>query len=207
MMSTRNISIAVLMLFAFVLLGISATTNSGSWQLAKEKDAIKVFTRTSTLGNLKDSKGVMQIKASVDDVIQLLSKFDNYTKWMYKCSESKLLKRVSETEYYVYTVTDAPWPVSDRDLISKVNAEKKADGTVSLKLTGVKDYIPVKPDKVRVPRFSGLWQASPKSNGMVEVTYQLESDPGGSLPDWVANATATDIPYFTLYEMKKLLEK
>ncbi len=207
MISTKNISIAVLMLFAFALLGVSASTNSGSWQLAKEKDAIKVFTRPSALGSLKDSKGVMQIKASVDDVIQLLSKFDNYTKWMYKCSESKLLKRVSETEYYVYTVTDAPWPVSDRDLISKVNAEKKADGTVSLKLTGVKDYIPEKSGKVRVPRFNGLWQASPKSNGMVEVTYQLESDPGGSLPDWVANATATDIPYFTLFEMKKLLEK
>ncbi|QQS30140.1 MAG: START domain-containing protein [Sphingobacteriales bacterium] len=198
--------ISLSLLIVFLLLGIGAT-NKSSWQLAKEKDAIKVFTRPSSLGNLKDSKGVVQVKASVDDVVELLRKFDGYTKWMYKCSESKLLKQVSETEYYVYTVTDAPWPVSDRDLISKVIAEKKADGTVSFKLTGVKDFIPEKSDKVRVPRFSGLWQASPKPNGMVEIIYQLESDPGGSLPDWLANSTATDIPYYTLLEMKKLLAK
>lgn len=204
-MCKQNKIIALLLAFVFMLFGFT-TGGSGTWQLAKEKGDIKVFTRTSAMGSLKDSKGVVQIKASVDDVLNLLRNFDGYTKWMYKCAESKLLKRVSETEYYVYTVTDAPWPVSDRDLIAKVNAEKKADGTVALTLSGVKDYIAEKPGKVRVPRFNGLWQVSPKANGVVEVIYQLESDPGGSLPDWVANATATDIPFYTLSEMKKLLE-
>lgn len=203
-MLTKNKIITLLLLAAATLAGFVAAPDT--WSLAKEKGGIKVYTRQSSLGNLKDSKGVVQIKASVDDVLTLLRNFDGYTKWMYKCSESKLLKRVSDTEYYVYTVTDAPWPVTDRDLISKVNAEKKPDGTITLKLTGVKDFIPEKPGKVRVPRFSGIWQASPKPNGTVEVLYQLESDPGGSLPDWVANATATDIPFFTLSEMKKLLE-
>jgi len=203
-MPTKHKIIVMLLVAATALAGFAAAPDT--WSLAKEKGGIKVYTRQSAISSVKDSKGVMQIKASVDDVLGLLRNFDGYTKWMYKCSESKLLKRVSEAEYYVYTVTDAPWPVTDRDLISKVNAEKKPDGTITLKLTGVKDFIPEKPGKVRVPRFSGLWQATPKPNGMVEVLYQLESDPGGSLPDWVANATATDIPFFTLAEMKKLLE-
>ncbi len=205
-MKKSNIVLAAALFLVFAIMSFTPT-HSGTWELAKEKGVIKVYTRTSAMGSLKDSKGVMQVKSTVDDVLTLLRKFDQYSKWMYRCPESKLLKKVSEAEYYVYTVTDAPWPVTDRDLVTHVKAEQKPDGTIILNLSGVKDYIPVKPDRVRVPRFKGLWQVTPKTNGMVEITYQLESDPGGSLPDWVANATATDIPFFTLVEMKKLLEK
>ncbi len=179
----------------------------GDWNLEKDKEGVKVYTRKSATSSLKDSKATVTIKTNVDAVLDLLRDFDNYPKWMYKCSEGRLLKGVSDREFYVYSVIDSPWPVSDRDLATHVTATQEADGTTILKMDGVASYTDKVKDRVRVPEFDGFWKVAPNGDGTVTVTYQFHSDPGGSIPDWMANSTSVDIPYHTLLNMKNKLEK
>ncbi len=192
--------------FAFVFLVFQAIALSGSWELAKEKNGVKVFTRTSASSSLKDSKAMVNLPANSDKVIELLNNFDNYPKWMHKCTKGKLLKRISETECYVYTVIDSPWPVSDRDLITHVVATEKNDGTIILEMKGIGDFIPKKDGMVRITDFDGFWKIAPADNNTVDLIYQFHTDPAGSIPDWMANMTSVDIPYFTLENMKKRLK-
>ena len=200
MKSFSKISVLTLVLAFFAFQAIAL---SGSWELAKEKNGIKVYTRTSASSSLKDSKATVSLEANSDRVIELLNDFDNYPKWMYKCTAGKMLKKVSDTEFYVYTVIDSPWPVADRDLISHVTATEKSDGTIILDMKGAADYVPKKDGMVRITEFSGFWKITPASNGTVDLVYQFHTDPGGSIPDWMANMTSIDIPYFTLEKMKE----
>ena len=70
-------------------------------------------------------------------------------------------------------------------------------------MKGAADYIPKKDGMVRITEFSGFWKITPASNGTVDLVYQFHTDPGGSIPDWMANMTSIDIPYFTLEKMKE----
>lgn len=194
----------VLTIFSFVL--CLPASFAQSWSLSKDKKGVKVYTRPSSTSNLKDAKAVVTINATVQDAIDLLNNFSGYPSWMHECSEGKLLKRVSETEYYVYNVTNAPFPVSDRDLIVHTTATQAADGTVTLNMVGDADYIAEKRGIVRIPNFKGYWKIAPKGEKQIEVTYEFASDPGGSIPAWLANQTSTDLPLNTLINMKNKLE-
>lgn len=186
-------------------LGVYAT--GSGWQLAKEKSGVKVYTHDNYSNGMKGAKGVVQIRATVDQALDLLRNFSSYPQWMYQCSEAKLLKQISDTEFQVYSVVDAPFPVSDRDLVSTVSASQDASGAITLRLGCLPKGHPEKSGKVRIPRFEGAWILTPKTNGTIEVVYQYASDPGGSIPTWVANASLTDIPLYTLIKMKEKLEK
>ena len=180
--------------------------NNG-WQLAKKKQGVQVFLKSMPGTKLKASKGIVRIKSSVDEALALLQDFDNLKNWLFSCSESKLIKQVSETEHYVYTVIDAPWPVSDRDLPAKSIASRTPEGGILIKLEAAPDSYPKRKGMVRVKKMQGHWKITPVGSDEIEVEYYLFNDPGGNIPDWAVNTSATDIPLRTLVTMKEKLEQ
>ncbi|MFO6080183.1 START domain-containing protein, partial [Pseudomonas aeruginosa] len=47
---------------------------------------------------------------------------------------------------------------------------------------------PEEKGQIRVPKLVGEWKLQPKGQGVTEVTYQVETEPGGSIPSWLANS-------------------
>jgi ribosome-associated toxin RatA of RatAB toxin-antitoxin module len=174
-----------------------------SWELAKDKNGVKVSTRKIEGYTLKEFKGETIVKASSDKVLAMLKNIEGYVNWMPDCKESKALKKISETEFYQYTVTDAPWPVTDRDNVAHMKISEKEKGTYHIALKGSPDYIAKNSAYVRVPQLKASWKIIPQSNGGTKVVYQGLASAGGSIPDWMANMTSIDIPYFTLEKMKE----
>ncbi len=41
-----------------------------------------------------------------------------------------------------------------------------------------------------MPEFGGFWRLRPLADGQVEITYRVHGDPGGHVPDWLANYAA-----------------
>ena len=91
-----------------------------------------------------------------------------------------------------------PWPVTGRDVVIHVTTEKTADGTVIRHLKADPTYIPEEKGQIRVPKLVGEWKLQPKGQGVTEVTYQVETEPGGSIPSWLANSFVVDAPLNTL---------
>jgi len=176
------------------------------WEIAKNQNGIKVFTRKNS-GEMKEYRGETTIAASIDDVFNLLNKFENYASWMPSCLENKVIKRISETELYQYNVTDAPWPVSDRDSVIKTKITKQTSGVIMIELSAAPDYIPEKSGRVRVPSFKGYWKLTPKDANNTQVVYEGKPSAGGSIPAWLANSSVIDVPFNTLAEIKSRLAK
>ena len=106
---------------------------------------------------------------------------------------------------WVYSQFNAPWPVKPRDSIVRVATEFSADGSVMRYLNEETEYLPLPQGFVRVSQLEGFWQLKPVEGG-VEVVYQVHSDPGGSLPAWLANSFVVDAPFNTLINLRQLAE-
>ena len=180
---------------------------SQNWELEKDKEDIQIYTRTVAGYAIKEYKATTTLKTTVAKLTNLLKDHENLKSWFVKCPMSKLLRKVSEDEYYVYFLNDAPWPVSDRDNITKMTFELLDNGTQLIHLVGVPDYIPEKPDIVRLPSMQAKWIFEPQANGMVKITQQVLADLGGKIPGWLANFAIVDAPFETLSNLRKELKK
>lgn len=198
-----------ILLLGVVLIGVAQLVGDApaEFTLDKDKHGVKVYTRKIEGSSLKEFKGVTAIKTSLTSLVALMDDTDSYTQWLHNVKGAKLVQLINQKERITWTHINAPWPVSDRDTVtySKIVQDPKSK-TVTIYLKGVADKYPVQSGKVRVPALKGFWQFIPNASGYVTVIYQVHSDPGGSIPDAIANATATDIPYHTLLNMHKLVK-
>ena len=180
---------------------------SQEWKLEKEEDGVKVFTRKVEGYAIKEYKATITLNTTINKLINLLKDHSNLKNWFVKCPISKRLKKISDNEYFVYFLNDAPWPISDRDNITKMTFELLENGTQLVHLKCVPDYLPKQPNIVRLPRMHAKWIFEPKADGFVKVTQQVLADLGGKIPGWLINFAIVDAPFETLCNLRKEIGK
>lgn len=193
-----------------LFLGLShfsyAQKDQGAWHLKKSENGINVYTRNSEESAYKELRSTVTIKTSLNSIVALLNDFESYPEWVYRCSKSKTLKRISETENFHYQTVEAPWPVDSRDFVVQLHlSQDPATKVVSIKSTCKPDYIPRVPGHVRITEFKALWTLTPLKDGSVEIVYELLVNPGGYVPAWLVNLAVVDGPYETMLHLKDLV--
>lgn len=176
------------------------------WELEKNANGIKVYTRKNEGDRIKEFKAITTIFASRIKIAEVVTRISDYPNWYPHCGEAKVRKIISSTERQVYYRLDLPWPADDRDclMIMKVKANKAKKETViyfsndggSTKLS----------DAIRMPSAEGFWKLTSLEDEKTKVTFQFSSDPGGNLPAWIINMFIVDGPYDTFIELKKKVE-
>lgn len=195
----------------FIILIVSLLTSydafSQAWVLKMYQEGISVYTRKIDGSNVVEFKGEVTIKSNLAGILTLIDSVSEYPKWMHNCAESRRIKKIDYCSGYSYYVIKAPWPVSDRDacIYYKVTQDPTSK-VVTISIKGVKDYLPEKPDRVRVPVVTASWQMTPISKGVTKVVYQAHSEIGGLVPDIIVNAYITETPYYNLLHMRTIVE-
>ncbi len=205
-----NISVAV------------ASTKTGNWQLVKNKDGIKIFTRAVKGSDYKAFRGVVKIQASFDNLLAIMADTRTNCQWMHQCGKPTVLRQVSFTERYIYQVNYLPAPLWNRDIImhSIARANKRGD-VVTIDLKAVPNYCDYRKLRacrklsqrkageryVRIKQARGYFKLRKLSNALVEVTWQMHADPGGELYGWMANLNLVEIPFSTLKGLKNFVKK
>lgn len=204
MNSYKKIKGTALLVFTVISAAFSQTTE---WKLAKEQNGIKVYTRHVDGFAIAELKTELTVNAPLNAVIAVITDADNYSKWIYSCTSSAILKKVSETDQYQYQVNDVPYPFSDRDIVIHFkiwqDPETKKVFTSS---TGVPDYIAEKDGLVRVPTFIGGYEITALSENEVKIMYQVRLDPGGNIPDWMVNLFIVKGPYESTKKLRERVE-
>ena len=196
-------SAALLSLSQFSLADVSP------WQLEahdEDKD-IKVFTREVAGSELKEFKGVTHIKADVNAFVALLKDDPQATSWMHNVIVFDVKERVSDEETLIYTVNEAPWPVTNRDTYIRSIMTADANGVVTSSIKAEPDYAEKNDDYVRMPSVNGAWTFTPQAEGMVEVVYQVHANPGGALPNWLVNSIVVETPMETLTNLHEKVQE
>ena len=184
---------------------LAAGAHADDWQVAKDEGGIKISLSDVAGSKYKAYRGVTLIKANVAKLRALQEDVSGACAWIHECKTQKLLKQEGN-QTWTYTQFNTPWPVTPRDSVLHVTATEEADGSLTRKLEGVPKYIPEEKGFVRVAQVEGFWKFVPKGDS-TEVTYQVHTEPGGSVPSWLANNFVVDAPFNTLKALKAKAEK
>ncbi len=181
---------------------------AADWKVRKQGDDVTVSTQPAPGFSLSASRAVTRVAVGVDAVLALLSDAPSFPYWFSDCKENRVLAQAGAGTRVVYVVTDAPFPVSDRDSIVRTRVSHDAvTGAVLVSMLGQPTYIPPYAGRVRVPKLEGLWTLKPVSATETEVIFEVRADTGGSVPAFLAERQVTSGPFETMRNLRKWVQK
>ncbi len=197
------------LLFISTMLLAATSLNSSSWELKKDNDGIKVYVRSVEGSSFKEYKGETVLKnTTLTKVLDVIFDIENYDKLFPDVSKQKVVKQISKYHNIHYVKISTPWPVSDRDNVSELEATVSEDGKSAKIIVNARpDMVEKNKDLVRISGGKGHWELKENSDNSVSVVYQYHGNPGGSIPYWLANSFVVSHPFETLENLHKRVEK
>ncbi len=169
--------------------------NPNPWNLANDEDGIKVWTRDVPGARVREVRAETTVNAPSKRVFDVLGDVQHYVDFMPYVVETRIIGEAKDG-HYEYQRIDPPI-VDMRDYCVKVTIEAdEASGVYIRSWEPANDKAPPKREgTVRVEVNSGSWTLEPLAGGKTHVSYYLYTDPGGSIPAWIANkANTTSLP-------------
>jgi len=179
------------------------TSIAGEWEIITEEDNVVVDRREVAGRDVPTVRGRSVLTGSIYDVLTVLDDTPRRHEWVYRCVESYLVKKISDLERYVYNRTEAPWPVSDRDIVSltKVSFDPEKM-VVRIAFEAQAGILPEIDGVVRIPYLRGFYLLEAVGDEKTRVTYTIDSDPGGWLPNWLIKLVSKKLPLTTLRSLQ-----
>ena len=193
----------LLLIFYSILCFFIAPGNE--WTEKLNKNGVVVYLRPSDNSKVKSTKSVVTINASAEKIKSVILDIANYPEWVFKCTKTSVLSKTNNKDIYYYQYTDAPFPVSDRDMVLLLTESEK-ENEITITIKSQPDKIPKNDGVVRVKLFDSTWRIR-KVKDKTEVTNEITTDPGGSVPAWLINSVITTGPYNTMLYLKQIAEK
>lgn len=193
--------IGILLFVLTAVFGLQAQ----SWELSKDKNGIKVYVKHSDKYAMPASKVTALIDAPYEVVVDAIFEVQNYPDYVPDCASVKILNRSGSNALIYHALFDTPWPAADRDLVIQLKKVTLANG-VKIDMSNKSNYIEVQENATRVPVYFGFWEIIKTDQG-VKVTLEYQTDPGGSVPDWMIQGAATKTPYNMVVALREFVAK
>lgn len=197
-------------LIAVVLVGASpGLARASDWEVIAEGDGIVVSRRLVEGRDFPQLRSVGEVPGTPYEVLAILLDVPAQVDWRPDCVESKTVRKIDTWRSIVYTRTDAPWPVSDREVVVE-NEVIFTDPPSKVKVTFAAVTAPDverRRGTVRMKMATGFYAIEAIDDARSLVHYEVDADPGGSLPDWLVSMQSTRNPLETLAGLRKRLEE
>ena len=193
---------------------VSLQLFGSSWQLEKEKNGVLVYTREVEGSDFLEFKGVVEVDASVDAVIAFLYDIPITPEWIDDCDFAMTLEEVAFHDNYIYQTFDLPFPVSDRELIlhSTLTYTKEGATLASVAASdfcqnynGLRCKVVNDNKKVVITKSKGIYTMTALGVNRTKIVWKLHTEPGGSIPTWLANAMVVDLPFYSLSKLREMV--
>jgi len=152
-----------------------------------------VYTREKEGTPVKEVKATVDFDAPPAKVFEVVTDYEHQSGNLPYVKDQKVFSR-TESEVLFWTVAEFPM-VSTRDWVLKATFAKNYEGgkyRVNWEVTDVKEAQPPVDGVVRLKINTGSWTLEPLDGGArTRGTYYLFTDPGGSIPSFMANKANT----------------
>jgi hypothetical protein len=194
-------------LFLIALLYSISPLSAQNWEKAAEKKGIVVYTRQAKASDFKEFKADVTIDAPIERISEIIFNVEAYPLWAYKTALIKVIKKENNAVYF-YFLSDVPPFIKERE--AYYFYERKTDElskTIRIAMTTYESKLPVPENKVRLAVSNGTWTLQPISPTRTKVTFEMQAEPGGSIPAWLANLVVLESPMVTLEGLRQLVAK
>lgn len=204
----QNKSGKLLPVLLSLLTATQALAAEGPWELKKDKDGIRVYTRAAEGSSVREIKATFDVSGSLEQVKRVLLDVAAQPQWVYATNQSVVLKRISDNELIYYSEKAMPWPLTNRDVVMHVTVVLDAAKSIlTLSGTSAPGVQEEKKGIVRVRRSNVSWTVTKTGENKLHIEYLAFADPGGAIPAWVSNAFITKGPYETFVNFRKKVEE
>ncbi|MBY7968833.1 START domain-containing protein [Vibrio fluvialis] len=193
------------LLLLLPMISWAETAQPVSWEMAKNQDGITIQTRKHRDG-LVEIRAQMLVPTTYAAFMSLLENSSNLPNWIDHVASSRVLKKISDHENIVYTRFSAPWPARDRDMVT-YSQFQQFPGSLVLTIEDASDQYPEKEGFVRIKAVKATWVLEKLTNGMTHIDYTAFADPGGMLPNWLANKLSVSSAFNTFEALREQLPK
>lgn len=195
-----------ILMFTLLLCFCEPCLAQQEWELIKNKEGIEVFTRTNDVMSFKEFKGKMVVDSRVGDFMSVLYDVEALVSWGYNLTTASLLERPADSLQIYYAVAKSPWPYKDRDgiYLNKFSWNRQTR-TLQVAIELLEYPKEAEGNFVRIGGY-GSWKVRELSSEEIEIVFQMQIDPGGSVKAWMANMFASDTPFYTLKGLKEALK-
>ena len=195
-----KVSLAIFLLSCSFLQLMQTHAAEEQWGLRRDRDSIQVYSRAvqgSAYAQVKTTTLLENV--SLASLVALIEDAEACPTWADKCAESYVFERINETEAYVYTHNDMPFPVKDRDVLAHVEwAQDSGSLQVTMKSVAMSGLLPEVRGRLRLTEANASWTFLPLASGQVEVSNTAHINPGSNIPGWVTNMLLVDTPFETM---------
>jgi hypothetical protein len=184
--------IFTLCFLSIAMLHTSFTSINESWEEAYTKNETVIYTRTTENG-IKEFKAITTMNVSMKTVLAVMVDYKSHPDWMRAIQKCDLVNQVTSRTRYLYYSIDMPWPLWDRDLVSKSTFYPQKNGSVLMKMEATPTVKSNNPDYVRIVDSEGYWLVTPISSTKTKIIYQYKADPVG-IPATFVNMFLLEAP-------------
>jgi hypothetical protein len=202
----KRFVLMALVFFVFSSMGLQAEE---PWKLAKDAEGIKVFTRSVPGSSANEFKGIAEIDAPIEVIVEVFKDIPSFTKWYGFCKEIKLLKHDPENHRVMYFVLKTMGPVKDRDLVMEAfDKFDKQSGKYTIAINALKEeLVPIQDKYVRMTDLNATYSMNRLDQDRTHVVYTVKADPAGYIPAFIANIIQKDQPFLTLKGLREMVKK
>ena len=203
-----NLSLGLLLLL-FAPRSLAAEQGN-AWEPIADKDGIQVWQKKVAGSPFVAFRGQMVMNASLKKLIAVLYDQERKLEWMHDCVANEVItkKKLGNVIIYNRTAVNVMF-VSDRDVVVETQLTVlEKENRMRINAWSVEH--PQKPEMdnvVRMPKLKLIWDFRVVNKDLTEVTYEVQTDPGGWLPAWLVNRVSRDIPYNSLHKLNLQVQK
>lgn len=187
---------------------VGARVNAG-WETIARENGVTVSTRQEEGREFPTFRGKGRVEGSVLEILAVVTDANRQTEWMHNCADARIVEKIDGRSQFVYNRTDAPWPVKDRDvvLLGRFTIEEGGKEAWVKFASTMHSDARKKKDVVRMNRLSGHYHIVAIDDDTSRVTYQVNADPAGALPNWLVKQITKDLPLHTLMNLRRQVKK
>jgi len=174
--------------------------NDIAWNLKRDRDGVQVYTR-NVEGSPFDAVRATTVMENIrlSSLVALIMDAEACPNWADRCAESSIHEYISETEQLIYSLNDLPFPVKDRDVLTRTHwsqdPETRAVYLISNATNGIIEEVK---GKLRLTEARVSWHFIPQTDDSIQVINEAHINPGSALPGWIINMLLVETPFETM---------
>lgn len=188
--------------FAFVGLFASTAVIADEWLPVKKDEAIghhiEVWEKKDINQPYRSYKLNTTIDAPIDRLVRIFLDVERYNHWFFQMKEAKLLKTISDTEFYSYLVYHQHAAKQNaRDVIihTKIEPMTASKPYDVFLLKAISDYLPLDPPHIRMLTDDATIKLTPIAGN--QTRYEIEGAAfAGDMPVWA-------LPYYKILGLER----
>lgn len=169
-----------------LLLSYNAISQNRNWTIEKSDDGIS----SVKYDLIKEEDGthfyyIAQTTANttLDKLDVYFSNTENHKQFLERTPITKEIAKISENEWLAYYFFNAPWPLSDSDLVIKINRIKEANMLKFIATAVTNDY--KTKDVERMKTYKVIYEFEKINESTTKITYNADYIPIGSIPKFL----------------------